>query len=431
MRSCYPSALLHLCLVQGCERFAFFAMLPLFILYLHHRHGFTEQTALLILGLFNALSYLSGLPGGMLADRWLGPKRALIVATGALAVGYCGLASDKGLLLWPSLLLFVVGHGLFRPSMATLLGALDPSVTGRRDQRFLYQYFAINVAGVAGPFCAEIVSAGRDWPALFRLAATVMLVAACLLLASARRLTGSVAHVSVRSASSMSASDTAARWRAVTLLCLLAIAFWMTAIQAGASLVLFAESFTARHITLWGRSIVIGPTDFASLHALMVLVLLPFFVARSGRRRDRGGDLSAPAKLVWGYVATAAAFVLVATACLRGGDAGRVSPVWLVGCYALLSLSELLLSPFGLSLVTQLAPQNRTGQAIGLWFAMAGVGNVAAGTLGLLWGSIANHRYFALLALLSLVAAVALFSRLSLLDRLLSAIDADPKGGRS
>ena len=67
------SSLVLLCVVQGCERFAFFAMLPLFVLYLHHRHGFSEPTALLILGVFNGLSYVSGLPGGMLTDRKLGP----------------------------------------------------------------------------------------------------------------------------------------------------------------------------------------------------------------------------------------------------------------------------------------------------------------------------------------------------------------------
>lgn len=430
MRSCHPSALPLLCLVQACERFAFCAMLPLFVLYLHNRHGFTEPMALLILGIFNALSYVSGLPGGMLADRRLGPKPGLIVAAGSLALGYGGLASDWGPLLWPSLVLLVVGHGLFRPSMAILLGALAPPSEGRRDRSFLYQYLAINLAGVAGPLCAEAVSTGHDWPALFRLSAVAMLVAVLVLSAITRLLPAPTASLPAGLASRESASDTTARWRAVTQLCLLAVAFWMTALQAGGSLAIFAESFTRRRVALLGRSIAIGPTDFASLHALMVLGMLPFFVAGPGWIRRRRGELSAPGKMVWGYVATAAAFALIAAACLRGGDSARVSPAWLAGCYALLSIAELLLGPFGMSLVTQLAPPNRTGQAIGLWFAMAGVGNVAAGGLGLLWGRWPNHRYFAMLALVSLFAALALLYRLSPLERLLNASRGDAEGGR-
>ena len=430
MRSCHPSALPVLCLVQGCERFAFFAMLPLFVLYLHHRYGFTEPMALLILGIFNALSYVSGLPGGMLADRKIGPKPGLIVAAGSLALGYGGLASDCGFLLWPSLVLLIVGQGLFRPSMAILLGALYPLGAGGRDRSFLYQYLAINLAGVAGPLCAEAVSAGHNWPALFRLAAVAMLVAALVLSVSTRWLPAPPASLTAGPASRGVASDTNARWRAVALLCLLAVAFWMTALQAGGSLAIFAESFTRRRVALLGRSIAIGPTDFASLHALIVFVMLPFFVAGPRWLRRRCSELSIPGKMAWGYVATAAAFALIAAASLRGGGSARVSPAWLVGCYALLSIAELLLSPFGMSIVTQLAPPNRTGQAIGLWFAMAGVGNVAAGGLGLLWGRWPNHRYFAMLALVSLFAALALLYRLSPLERLLNASRGDVEGDR-
>ena len=87
MRARSPSALTLLCAVQGCERFAFTAILPLFVLYLHRRHGFTEPTALLIIGLFTALSYASGLPGGMLTDRRLGPRSGLLIGSVLLMLG--------------------------------------------------------------------------------------------------------------------------------------------------------------------------------------------------------------------------------------------------------------------------------------------------------------------------------------------------------
>jgi len=425
-------ALVLLCVVQGCERFAFTAMLPLFVLYLHHRHGFSEPTALLILAVFNGLSYVSGLPGGMLADRKLGSPVGLITGSMLLAAGYGALAIDRDLSLWPGCGLMVLGHGLFRPGMATLLGDLFPASDVRRDRGFLWHYLAINVAFVLGPLCASAVAGEHRWRRLFLLATAAMLVGTLVLALAAwllRPLTPHRARDAARRSAS-AGSYAATRWRAVWMLCTLAVAFWLTALQAGGSLALFAETYTVRSIAVLGNSMAIGPAQFASLHGLLVLVLLPLFIAGATRLRRRHAEPSTPAKMVWGYVATAAAFILLAAACLHGGDTTRVSSAWLIGCYVLLSVAELLLGPFGLSLVTQIAPSNRTGQAGGLWFAAAAVGNLAAGGLGLLWGHWPNHRYFALLALASLGAAVALFTRLSPLERLINASRTNPEGGR-
>ena len=142
--------------------------------------------------------------------------------------------------------------------------------------------------------------------------------------------------------------------------------------------------------------------------------------------RRRSQEPSALAKMVWGYVATSGGFVVLVIAGLNGGDAGRVSPSWLTGCYLFLSLAELLLSPLGLSLVTRIAPSHRTSQAGGLWCAAAAVGNALAGVIGLAWGRWPHHRYFALLALLSIGAAALLRSRLRHMDRTLHADTALP-----
>ena len=142
-----------LCIVQGCERFAFTAILPLFVLYLHRRHGLTEATALVVFGLFNALSYVGGLPGGMLTDRKLGPMMGLLLGAALLTLGNALLASDAALLMWPALATLIAGHSLFRPSMTTLIGATS-SDDAQRDRSFLIQYLAINLAGIVGPLCA-------------------------------------------------------------------------------------------------------------------------------------------------------------------------------------------------------------------------------------------------------------------------------------
>lgn len=412
-------ALILLCVVQGCERFAFTAMLPLFILYLHHRHGFSEPTALLILAVFNGLSYVSGLPGGMLVDRRLGSTVGLIMGSTLLAAGYGTLAIDHDLSLWPGLGLMVLGHGLFRPAMASGLGSLFPANDTRRERGFLWQYLAINLAFVLGPLCADAAAGEQRWRRLFLLATAAMAVGTLVLSLTARRLLPLALHRGQDATSSRASADrtdTATRWRAVWLLCGLAVVFWMTVLQSGGSLALFAEAYTVRSIVLLGRSIAIGPAQFTALHGLLVFALLPLFLTGGAWLRRRHAEPSTPVKMVWGYVTTAAAFILLAAACLRGGDSSRVGAAWLIGCYVLLAVAELLLGPFGLSLVTQFAPQDCTGQAGGLWFTAAAVGNLAAGGLGLLWGHWPNHRYFALLALASLGAAVALFGWLRRLE---------------
>ena len=408
-------ALVLLCVVQGCERFSFTALLPLFVLYLHHRHGLGEPTALLVLGLFNALSYVGGLPGGMLSDRKLGPTTGLLLGAALLTLGNALLASDSALLLWPALAVLIVGHGLFRPSMTTMIGAASTDDT-QRDRSFLIQYLAINVAGVIGPLTAERVWAGIHWPRLFTVAALVMLFGALLLASLASRLPQIARLPSSAHRPKHRDAHTQDRWRAVWLLSALAIVFWLTVLQAGGSLALFADTNTARSVTIFGRPFAVGPTDFAALHGLLVIALLPLLVWGSAWLRRRNREPSTSIKMVWGYVATAGGFALLAAAGLSGDESARISPAWLTGCYVLLSVAEVFLAPLSMSLVTQLAPPNRAGQAIGLWFAAAAVGNVIAGLLGLLWRRLPHHQYFALLALLSLVAAAVLASRLRLLD---------------
>jgi POT family proton-dependent oligopeptide transporter len=128
--------------------------------------------------------------------------------------------------------------------------------------------------------------------------------------------------------------------------------------------------------------------------------------------------------MVRGYVATAAAFGLLVEACRRGGDTGRVSLWWLSSSYLLLSLAEVRLSPLGLALITQLAPPRLASRAVGLWFLVIALSNGLTGALGLLWGRWPNHRYFGLLALLSLGAGAILLMRLSSLSALLRRIAA-------
>ena len=402
----WPLALL--CAVQSCERFAFLAMLPLFVLYAQERHDIAAPQALLILALFQALAYLGGLPGGWLADRALGTRKATLLGAGLLACGYGLLALDRAELLWPALLTMVLGHSAFRPGLHVLLARVADADKPARERVFLWHYLAANLGYAAGALFGEWAHALAGFRLLF-LGATAASTMCVMLLVAGLPWLRAQATRAVDGSAASSRSSTAANMHAVWLLSGVAVIFWLTAQQPGSSLTVFAAMNTMTSLNLLGRTMSIGPGHFASLHGLIVLAMLPAFLALHARKTERAP--SAISLMIWGYVATAGAFALMALAGLRGGDLGRVSGAWLIGCYLLLSLAEVLLAPLGVSLLTQLAPKHKAAQAVGLWFAGSAIGNGLAGALGLRWDRWPHHRYFAALAAVSLAAAVPLLSR--------------------
>ncbi len=411
-RRCSGSLVL-LCAVQGCERFAFLAMLPLFVLYAHDRLTMSAPTALMVLAMLQALSYLGGLPGGWLADRRLGVRVSTTLGALLLTMAYGCLALDRASLFWPAMALMVAGHSLFRPGLHVLIARATTGDEHARERGFLWHYLAANVGYAAGALFGEWAHVARGWATLFGGAAVASLLSAGLLWLGIARLQNDGTDAGAARESRATAPRNG-NMAAVWLLCSVAVVFWLTAQQAGSSLSVFAAVNTKQQIALLSRSLPLGPGLFASLHGLMVIAMLPVFLYLHGPQMTRSA--STTGKLIWGYVATASALALMAAASLHGGDAGRVSGAWLVGCYLLLSLAEILLAPLGLALVTRLAPQHKAAQAVGLWFAGSAVGNGLAAAFALCWDRWAHHRYFAALALLSLTAATALLSRRRHLD---------------
>lgn len=406
-------SLVLLCAVQGCERFAYLAMLPLFVLFAQAQQALTAPTALLVLALFQALSYIGGLPAGWLADRKLGAWGAALLGSALLGGGYGGLAFGPRTLLWPALTMMVMGHSLFKPGIHVLIANVTGGEERARERGFLWHYLSVNLGHAAGALFGEWAYGRHGWSGLFAGAAAAVAAGMALLAIGSFSLRSSAdtEHTDGAPTASLSPGKS---MRAVWLLCSVAVVFWLTAQQAGGALSLFAATNTAHELMVRGRSIPVGPGSFASLHGLFVLALLPLVLALQTRKRTSGS--SATDKVIWGYVVTAAAFAVMAAGGLLGGDLGRVSGAWLLGCYALLSLGEVFLAPLGVALVTRLAPKHKAGQAVGLWFASCALGNGLAGALGLCWDRWPHHRYFAALALLSLGAAAVLLPRRRQLD---------------
>ena len=407
----HPSALYLLCLVEGGERFAASAILSLFALYLSQHRHFTDSASIMIVGGVLAGSYLANWPSGWLADRWLGASRSARLGALLLGLGYAALWTDAAAGLWVSLALLVVGQGLFRSAITTLVGQLYAADEAHREAGFGHFFMAVNLGYLAGPFCAEWMRARVGWHGVFGLAAAVLLLGLVLLVVGAS--SGQRTNVLVTSESrTLPPHIERSRVWALSVLSGVAVVFWSALHQTNTSLPLFVEHHTQHHWALLGFAGELAPGHFASLHGALALAFTPMLVKALAWLRVRNLAPSTPAQFAWGLVVIAAAFALMSAASLVGGDQGRVHLLWPVVCYALISLAEVLWGALGLALIARLAPPRLASRMAGLWYASMALGYLLAGGLGPLWQRWPHHRYFALLALLCLAAAALLLASL-------------------
>ncbi len=419
----HPPGLKHLFFTEAGERFGFYLMLALFALYLNERMGWTEAQSLALFGNFLGAVYLSPFIGGMLADRYPGYVRSVIIGAALMAGGYFVLALNKPSSLYAALGLLVLGNGFFKPSIATLVGRLYAPGDPRRDSGFTIFYMGINIGALVAPLVGEIVRQRYGWRAAFATGGGVLATSwayfliTCHTLRAADHRPGRAAahHKSAAPAPALSPLE---RQRVVALVIMstIVLLFWLAFQQSGSTLTFWARDCTDRTLRLLDLQLrpfewTIPPGFFASVPAAFVIILSPLLAWGFGALRARGREPSTPAKITLGMLMTAGAYLVMVAASLAGGNHGRVSLLWLVSAYLVISIGEVLISPMGLSMVTKLAPPRLAGLLMGLWFVSTSLGNKLVGVLGALWKPWPHHRFFSLLVATSLLAAGLLVSQ--------------------
>lgn len=421
----HPPGLTKLFFTEAGERFGFYLMLALFTLYLNERLGWTEAQSFALFGNFLGASYLSPFIGGMLADRYLGYVRSVLIGAALMAAGYFVLALNRTNSLYVALGLLVLGNGFFKPSIATLVGKLYAPGDLRRDSGFSIFYMGINIGALIAPLVGETLRQRYGWSAAFATGGAVLATSWLYFLFTCHHLRAADQRPS--RASAQQAAHPAAkparlspierqRVDALIIMSTIVLLFWLAFQQSGSTLTFWARDCTDRTVTLLDRNLKplpwqIPPGFFASVPAAFVIVLSPLSAWCFGALRKRGIEPSTPAKITLGMLMTAGAYLVMVTASIVGGDHGRVSLLWLVSAYLVLSIGEVLISPMGLSMVTKLAPSRLAGFLMGLWFVSTSLGNKLAGVLGALWKPWPHHRFFSLLVATSLLAAVLLVSQ--------------------
>jgi POT family proton-dependent oligopeptide transporter len=434
MASKHPKGLYVLFFTEMWERFGFYLMVALFVLYMNERLGWSEKEALDWYAWYMFFVYLSPFFGGIFADRIFGYRRAVLTGASLLGAGYLFLGFSHPLAFYAALALLVLGNGLFKPNISTLVGNLYAQGDSRRDSAFSIFYMGINIGAFMAPNVGEAMRQSFGWTAAFTTAAAGMVLSFIIFaifrehlkIADQRSSVSAILDVPLGPEYEDKPDPPAVekqRIVALAIMCGIVMTFWMAFQQNGSTLTLWARDNTDRLIpmidfgALWHFQLrfvqrEIPPGVFSSVNPVFIVLLTPPLVWVLGKLRKWKLEPSTPAKLGIGMLLTAAAYTVMVLAALHGGNKGKVSLWWLIGCYFVITIGELFVSPMGLSMVTKLAPRRMTAMLMGLWFLSTAIGNWLAGKTGAwFWKQWSHSDFFVLLVVTSLVAAVVLLTQ--------------------
>lgn len=447
----HPKGLSTLFFTEMWERFSFYGLRPLLVLFMTAAvfdggFGFERSQASAIVGIYGSSVYLASLPGGWVADRLLGLRRAImtgaiLISAGHISISLSSFAHTK-VPFFIGLILIVLGTGLLKPNISAIVGDLYPEGGARRDAGFSIFYMGINTGAFLGQLVTGFLGETVGWHFGFGAAGVGMLIGLAVFATRARKTLGNLGLEPTKHPDPVVQSKQEGLMKtalAVGLGILLlvvvlasigilqlnaqAIAQNMTYVLVAIAVLYFSYLFAAGGLTLDEKKRVIvifilfafaaifwsafeqAPTSlnlfardftdrqlgsfevpatwFQVINSLFIILLAPVFAALWMRLGKN--DFSAPAKFAMGLLFAGIGFVVMifaANLVVGSGASIKVSPIWLVGSYFFQTIGELCLSPVGLSSMTKLSPRKYVGQMMGIWFLASSVGNLMGGLVG-------------------------------------------------
>ena len=463
----HPRGLTTLFFTEMWERLSYYGMRSFLVLFMTASVaagglGLTTAVAARVYGLYTASVYLASLPGGWVADRILGLRKAVLWGGIAIMMGHFTLIIHSDVTFYTGLILIVIGTGLLKPNISALVGELYERDDPRKDSGFSLYYMGINLGAFIAPLVCGTLAQNVGWHWGFGAAGVGMMFGLIQYTLTANRLgeagkapekntdaaeggismggllwLGGLAMIVIAMAGDLvfglnlsqlqrflilltgSAVFMASlyvggnfnatekkRGISIFFLFLVAALFWAGFEQAGSSLTLFADRMTDNSI----GSTEFPSTWYQSLNPIFIILLAPVFSwmwIKMGSKQP-----SSPAKFSLGLVGVGAGFVIMVFAAQRAAAGGGllVSPGWLFTTYLLHTLGELCLSPVGLSVMTKLAPQKIVGQIMGVWFLAAAIGNYMGGEIAGLFETLPLPQLFGAVAAINIGVAVVVIA---------------------
>jgi POT family proton-dependent oligopeptide transporter len=480
----HPRGLSTLYFTEMWERFSYYGMRVLLILFMTAPVaagglGFETSVAGAVYGLYTSMVYMTSLPGGWIADRLIGQRRAVLYGGILIACGHFSMAFPSLATFYLGLTLIVLGTGLLKGNVAVIVGQLYAPGDVRRDAGFSIFYMGINLGAFIAPLVTSYLGQRINWHLGFTVAGVGMVLGLVQYVLGAKYLGdaglravpaaspaaaaqlkrrvqiwgGAAVTLAVAVAAGMYTSaipisvkqvaDAAGifllgltlaffawlflagtwtrterkRLYAILALWLAAVVFWSEFEQAGSTLNLFADRATRSSILGWAF-----PSGyFQSLQPLFIITFAPVFAwiwIRLGSRQP-----SSPAKFGVGLLFVGSGFALLVVAASLSAHGVKVAPYWLVVTYLLHTFGELSLSPVGMSAFTKLAPARVAGLMMGVWYLGISVGNFIGGRLASLYTSMPLAHLFGAIGAVGIIAGLIMLSLAPPIKRLMGEVN--------
>ncbi|AMM52299.1 MFS transporter [Rufibacter sp. DG15C] len=415
----HPPGLYLLFFTEMWERFSYYGMRGLLILYLTKAAvagglGIAESTGNLIYGYFTGFVYFTPIIGGWLAEKYIGQRRSILIGGVLMALGQFSLFATPGIenqgnimgipmMTAVGLLLIIIGNGFFKPNISAIVGKLYEQGDHRRDAAFTIFYMGINVGAFAAPLVCGILAedifatktvvdgvttvSEYGFRYGFLAAGIGMVIGQLAFNLLAPKYLGNVGvapdgkvdknNPVVKAPLTKEETD---RMAVIFIITLFVVFFWAGFEQAGSSLSLYTDKYIDREVF----GFLIPTAWFQSVNPLFIVAFAPLTANLWLSLSQRGKDLSIPVKMGLGMILLGVGFLFMVGAVMqRGGNVEdetiKASIFWLIATYFFHTIGELCLSPIGLSMVSRLSPLAYTSMLMGVWFLAPFVAQIAGG----------------------------------------------------
>jgi POT family proton-dependent oligopeptide transporter len=396
----HPRGLTILFLTNMWEQFSYYGMRALLVYYMTKQLLMEQGASSLVYGIYTGCAYFTPLIGGLIADRLLGKKRAIVIGGSVMALGHFMMMFEP--LFFVALATIAIGNGLFLPSLPSQIGDLYQRGDPRAGRAYNVYYVGVNIGGFLAPLVCGTLGETLGWHWGFGAAGIGMVTGLLVYLGGQRHLPAQTAPA--LRANPAAPSESLGR---DTLWLLFGLGAAVTVFrgayeQIGNTVALWADSGVDK--TAGGFAIPM--TWFISLNPLCVMLMTPLLLAW-WRRREAAGTPLPTRRMATGALIVGASYLLLATLSWQAIDTD-VHWQWLALFFVVLTFGELFILPTGLGLFARLAPRRLGATTVASWFLASFAGSVAAGLVGSLWTRMSHPSFFALLAGICGVAAIGL-----------------------
>jgi len=436
----HPAGLYVLFFVEMWERFSYYGMRAILTLFLaapvimgdpQSGYGWSNAETLSFYGTYTMFVYLTSIPGGWIADKFIGQKKAVMVGGLLLCLGHGILAVDAQWAFFTGLILIVLGVGMLKPNISTMVGGLYKQGDDKRDIGFYIFYMGINIGAFLGALIVGIVAASWGWHYGFGLAGIGMALGQVMYFYGLKYLTGVGDFLGAKDSLNKDVMKKPLnkkekdRMLVMFLSFLIIIVFWGAFEQAGGLMSLYTEQKTDRILSfslpLIGNEV--PAAVFQSINAFFIIIFATLIANFWYKWAKKGKESSSLFKMATGVIIMAFGFFFMSkasTEVVMDGDkiVEKSAMIWLVLAYLFHTIGELCASPVALSFITKLAPLKYASFMMGAYFAATGLGNKVAGLVGELSKDAGEFEVFTGIAIFCTIFGLLIIAILKPLKRL-------------